>query len=261
MDRGIVVAASHHIEWILPWWWYNYRVHNDFPVAFFDLGMTEKAQEWCKERGELFSLEISDSIICGKEKIEPSLASKWEQIIGSGVWDMRLHWFKKPFVFAQSPFLKSVWIDLDCEVRCCLDSLFSCCENDAGLAIAREPEPFQKGWQELGFSLPGEINYNTAVVVYHQKTPVLAQWLQEIISRNHMYTSDQDALSRILFLEKPSFQELAPEYNWDRGLGSNANALIFHWHGQKGKRMIKEQMEALSSLKFVDLPFAIPERV
>lgn len=251
MNKGIVVAATHHLEWILPWWWMNYRAHNDWPVAFFDLGMTEKAKRWCAERGQLLSMTLSDGLVFEKEAVDPVLAKKWEQVIGSGVWDIRKHWFKKPFVLTRSPFVQSIWIDLDCEVRCCLSPLFSYSENGAKVAVAREAEPFQIGWQALGFSLPGEINYNTAVVVYHHQAPILDKWVHEVITRHHLYMSDQEALSRILFLEQLAFYELSAEYNWDRGLGPNSDARIFHWHGQKGKEMIKEQITALTSLKLV----------
>ena len=256
MTNGIVVAATHHLEWILPWWWINYKAHNDLPVAFFDLGLSEKAKDWCKQRGSLISLDIPDSLVFGKEKVDPLLADLWEKVIGSGIWDIRLKWFKKPFVLTESPFLKTIWIDLDCEIKTSLTSLFLLCENEAGFCIGKEPEALQKGLLSLKLTLPEEITYNSGVVVYKKGAPILNRWKKEVLERNHFYIGDQEALSRILFLEKYNFTELPQEYNWDRGLGPNPNALIFHWHGQKGKQMILEQITALSSLglsNFTDL--------
>lgn len=252
LTQGIIVAATHHIEWLIPWWWYNYRAHNDLPVVFIDLGMTKKAQDWCKERGTLLPLDVPDSLVFPKEAVDPILASKWEQIIGSGVWDVRLKWFKKPFAFRKSPFEKSLWIDLDCEVRASLRPFFSFLEDESSLALAREPEPLQKGLQSLGFTLPNEITYNSGVVLYRKEDPFLSRWEEEVKQRNHLHIGDQEALSRILFQENFLFKELPIEYNWDRGLGPNPQALIFHWHGQKGKQLIAEQIKALSILGFTN---------
>lgn len=252
IDRGILVASTSHVEWLMPWWWYNYRAHNDLPVAFIDLGMSEDAKSWCQERGELICVDVPDALVFGKERVDPQVAEQWEKVIGSGVWDVRLKWFKKPFAFIRSPFSKTLWIDLDCEIRALLDPLFAHCDNDAGLGLAREPEALQKGYRSLQFTLPEEIAYNSGVVVYRKGAPFLSKWVEEVKERNHLYISDQEALSRVLYLEKPSFQELPAEYNWDRGLGPNPDAWIFHWHGQKGKQMIQEQMANLSALGFVD---------
>src|SRR5438105_1502086 len=129
MEQGVLVASTSHLEWILPWWWYHYRAHNDLPVAFGDLGMTESARNWCRDRGELISVEVPEFLVSGKEVVCPQLAEQWEKVIGSGIWDVRLKWFKKPFAFIQSPFTKTLWIDLDCEIRTRLDSFFSRCDN------------------------------------------------------------------------------------------------------------------------------------
>ncbi len=57
MSMGVIVASTHHIEWLLPWWWYHFRLHNTLPVAFLDLGMSDASKEWFKQRGELLCLE------------------------------------------------------------------------------------------------------------------------------------------------------------------------------------------------------------
>jgi len=253
--NGVIIAATHHIEFLLPWWLHNFRAHNDFPLIIFDIGMSEKARKWCSEREEVVSLTIPETFIVGKEKVDSVLAHKWEATHGDGIWEVRLKWFKKPFVFAHSPFSKTLWIDLDCEVRASLHPLFDYCENEMGIAMTREPEAFQKGFQALGFSLPGETIYNSGVVAYSQNAPVLSKWMREVEERNHCYISDQEALSRVLFAEKKAIKEFPPEYNWDRGLGENIHALVFHWHGQKGKKILKSHIDQLSQLNLFDYSF------
>jgi hypothetical protein len=250
MDKGVFVAATHHIEWLLPWWWYNYRAHNDLAVAFIDMGLSSQARSWCESRGQVITLDTHSLNVKDKSFVESHLAKKWEELSGSGLWEVRKHWFKKPFAFSLSPFSVSLWIDLDCEVRGSIIPLFSHVDNPLGLALAREPSALIAGFQALGFCLPEEIIYNSGVVVFTKNSPILSSWVKEVQERNEHYIGDQDALSRILFHEKNRFTELSPLYNWDRGLGPNPDAHIFHWHGQQGKELIKQQMEALLSLGF-----------
>lgn len=247
MDRGIVVASTHHIEWLLPWWWRHFRLHNALPVAFLDLGLSEACKAWCKERGELIPVRVPE-LDLRKERVEPSLAKKWEETHGDGIWDVRLKWFMKPFAFRQTPFERTIWLDLDCEVRASLDFMFAFCENQGGIALAREPELVQYMFGCLEFIRPGEIIYNSGVVVYRRDAPILAEWEEEVAARAHLYLGDQDALSRLLFLKQSHVEELGQKYNWTRGLGENPEALIIHWSGQKGKMKIRKEMDALAKM-------------
>src|SRR3990167_1119904 len=251
MEKGIIVAATHHIEWMLPWWWYNYQAHNNLPVVFFDLGLSQKAKDFCSSKGLVLPLEISDSLVFGKEQVSPATAHLWEKIMGSGIWDIRLKWFKKPYAFLASPFDQTLWLDLDCEVRASLTPLFAFAENPLGLSMTREPEPLQQGFRSLGILHQNEVLYNSGVVPFCKNTPILSLWVKEVETNNHAYIGDQEALSRLLFLQKSSFPEIPSLYNLDRGLGPNSEAFVFHWHGQQGKALIKEQMQALSSLGFL----------
>ena len=251
MLKGIIVAASHHIEWLLPWWWYHYLAHNAYPVAFFDLGLSTRAKKWCKDRGELLSPSIPRDLVLSKDNVDPNLATLWERLIGSGVWEIRQHWFKKPFVFLASPFSTALWIDLDCEIRAPLSPLFSYADNTAGLSLAREPDLLQEGFRALGLLSTGEVLYNSGIVAFKKESPVLSLWANEVLTNNHLHIGDQEALSRLLFIHKLSFPEIPSLYNWDRGLGPNPDALVFHWHGQKGKALIQEQLSTLSSLPFL----------
>ncbi len=250
MNKGIIVGANLDIEWLLPWWWYNYQAHNSLPVTFFDFGMSEKGRNWCKAKGQV--IECITSLTLEKTKVEPSLAKKWETIIGSGVWDVRTHWFKKTFAFAKTPYDKTIWIDLDCEVRSNVDAIFSYLTDDIELALAPEPELIQKGFRSLGFILPTEITYNSGVVAYHKNKPFLKSWENEVIYKSHLHIGDQDALSRVLFENKTRLKELPSTWNWDRGLGVNPDAAIFHWQGQKGKQLIQKQIQAIRELGLED---------
>lgn len=249
---GIIVAATHHIEWLLPWWWANYQAHNTLPVAFIDLGLSPAYKAWAQSRGRLLSLEIPNPLVFPKERVPRKLAETWQQVIGSGVWDVRLQWFKKPFAFASAPFAKNLWLDLDCEVRVDLSPLFALLTEEVELLLTPEPEALQKGFTQL--NLAQEKLYNSGVVLFHKGASFLSLWGQEVIENNHLHIGDQEALSFLLAKNPIPFKELDPLWNWDRGLGPNSNAKIFHFHGQKGKILIEEQMNMLSLLGVFETP-------
>lgn len=246
MDKGVIVAATQDVEWLLPWWWYNYSAHNTLPVVFFNFSMSDQAKCWCRDKGTLIDCPVA--LTLNNKEVDPLLAEKWERVIGSGVWNVRTHWFKKPFAFSKTPFKKTLWIDIDCEVRTCINPIFSYLEDNIELVLTPEPLLVQEGFQALGFTLPTEITYNSGVVCYHKEAPFLHKWKEEVLHRNYLHIGDQEALSRILFQNEIPFKELPAIWNWDRGLGANPEAAIFHWHGQKGKQLIKEQMQAIREL-------------
>lgn len=74
-DDGVIVGTSQRQEWLLPWWWMHYRLYNNHPVTFINFGdLSPKAIDWCKQRGSLISLNLSDQFLATKEMVDPSLA-------------------------------------------------------------------------------------------------------------------------------------------------------------------------------------------
>ncbi len=238
--EGVIVGASSHIEWMLPWWWRNYKEHNTLPVAFFDFGLSPYAKKWCKERGELISVSIPSEF--SLKGVAKERAAIWEKTNGIGIWAARLEWFKKPFAFLQSPFAKSIWLDLDCAVRGELTSLLERKE----FALVRESDECQKAFERLEITFPKEVTYNSGVVVFEKNSPIVKKWVDEVLKRNNLHIGDQNALSRVLFNGEGIFEELPPEYNWDFELGGNRKALIVHFSALAGKLKIKSEIEALS---------------
>lgn len=248
IKEGILVATSHHIEYLLPWWWYHYSLHNYLPVAFVDLGMTAEARSFCKERGSVIDFIHPSPHAGAKECVDKQLRDRWETVHGKGLWQTRIEWFKKPFVFALSPFEKTLWLDLDCEVRSPIDPILSACECPAGIALTPEADGYQKVFRELGFCDAEETIYNSGVVPYITQSHIIQKWVEEASFHSHKYISDQDALSSLLHREKILFTIMPFEMNWDRGHGPSDEALIFHWHGKPGKQMLKKEIEVLEQI-------------
>ena len=160
---GILVATDVFQEWLLPWWWDHYSEHNTYPVAFVDLGMGEEMKEWCREHGELICLRIANVFVTEQEEIEVHCIKEWERIYGKHFWPSRCAWFKKPLACLQSPFRHTLWLDLDCEVRGPLDSLFSFSNHPSGIGLCKE------SWKKVGDPL-----YNSGVISFKHSIPIEA---------------------------------------------------------------------------------------
>ena len=235
--EGIIVASDMTQEWLLPWWWSHYSRHNSHPVSFVDFGMSFEMKKWCKERGELLPLHVADIFVSERQEISSSLVREWESDNGKQFWSNRNAWFKKPLACLLSPYQKSIWIDLDCEIKGSIKTLFSLCENTAGIAIAREV-----------------VGFNSGVIVFKRRIALIETWASKSLDENHTFFGDQDILSKIIEEENIEVTELSPIYNWSRFYESNLNAVILHWHGPHGKSVITHQiMQAnLESLELLN---------
>ena len=102
-EKGVMVAASKEIEWLLPWWWKNYSYTNFYPVIFVDFGMTVEAKKWCQERGQLIALpKLPKGFVASKKQIDPELLEKWKFFLKkaySFYLVRRSFFFKKPLAF------------------------------------------------------------------------------------------------------------------------------------------------------------------
>lgn len=229
---GVVVGSDLTQQWLLPWWWEHYRRFNAYPVTFVDLGMSNEMKQWCQERGTLVSLPVADIFVAEKSDVEPKLSEQWEGIYGNRFWPSRNAWFKKPAACLQSPYSRSIWIDLDCEIRGPLEALFGFCETSEGLALAKEEHE----------STADQIGYNSGVVVFKQGIPLIESWADLAFDSNESFAGDQDVLSKIIHDQHLKIPQLPSIYNWSRCYGENPQAVILHWHGLYGKSYIHHQM-------------------
>lgn len=230
---GVLVASDITLEWMLPWWWKHYSKHNNHPVAFVDFGMSREMKEWCREKGEFIPLILSEVFVAEEEEVEPHYAKDWEKTFGNWFWPSRKAWFKKPFACLQSPFFRTIWLDLDCEVRGPLNSLFSFANNRSGISL--RPECFDERPETI---------YNSGVIPFRHGCPLIERWASECFVKNHKFTGDQDILSHIIAENKIPIGQLPKQMNWSRCYGQNPNALIYHRHGPHGHTIIRHQILA-----------------
>ncbi|NGX45338.1 MAG: hypothetical protein K940chlam2_00487 [Chlamydiae bacterium] len=230
MNRGVIVASDERSEWLLPWWWARYSARNTLPVCLIDLGLSHFGRTFCKERGTLLALDGAVSC-AAKDQISKEQAAHWEAIYGKELWEMRSAWFKKPHALCQTPFKKTLWLDLDCEVLLPLEPLFENHQNDS-FVIASETES--------AFLAEGEPLYNSGVILYERTDPILEAWRAASLLKSGEAWGDQQLLSRIISEEQFPITLLDERYNWRMARGLNIHAAIIHWVGSWGKEYIRK---------------------
>ncbi len=222
--QGVLCGSDRHQEWLLPWWWSRYSDHNAHPVTFCYFGMSQEAREWCQERGSVVA--IDPFLVIAKEQIPTELATAWEALYGSSIWNARKTWFKKPLALLATPYEKTLWIDIDCEILSKIDPLF-----DMGpFALVREPHTYH-----------ADIKYNGGVIAYAHGVSLVEKWAEEAQTSNHLYWGDDPLLSHLISREQVEVCEISELWNWRMSYGFNASAYIYHWVGSGGKNFIRER--------------------
>ncbi len=231
LDRdGVITGANNFHEPLLPCWWKCYRQHNDYPVTFIDFGLSESAHQWCSERGEVIKLSVPLDLFKKREFDNPQLGNRL----------LRKIWFKKPFALLQSPYRRSLWLDVDCEVKGNLSKLFPLAESSSGLALAHSsPEKLEKRIQK-GFLKKGEQGFNSGVMTYLHGCKVIQEWASKTVEMEGGYMGDQDILSRVILDQHYPVTVLPNEYNWRvKPWGINEQALILHWNSSSKGEFLK----------------------
>jgi hypothetical protein len=231
VTRGVIVGCDQKQEWMLQWWWDHYCKHNDLPVAFIDFGMTEHAKEWCRAHGKLIDLKAPHGFVTPKSRISKEFSEKWEKRYGSHLWSARDQWFYKPFALLQTPFKETIWLDLDCEILGSLRHLYSKLHRHSRIALAEDNTgPFE------------EVGYNSGVIVYDAKSPLLAHWASSCIRKNDQFLGDQEVLTHLIQDGNIEIAELPSKYNWVIKKAINPEAVVLHWSGSWGKQVIRNKI-------------------
>lgn len=235
---GIIVGCNQNQEWLLDWWWHHYSKTNTYPVIFADFGLSEAGQKWCSERG--------DCITCpdlfphsAQEQLPSATKQLWEQLYGKGVWNFRPVWLKKAEACFLSPFLKTIWIDLDCRVEADLTPLFNLLAFNIELAILKNSPLHQKMRHDLGVLVEGEYHYTSSVIAYHKHSAAISKWAELTRHDFDKFPADEEALSRAIYLTSPVIFELPEIYNQSWKYPTNNNTVITHFHGDGKLHLIR----------------------
>jgi len=195
--------------------------------------MTVDALNWCHERGEVIKLPVSPKEVAHKESFSPDFVKVWEKNYTDAVWNLRHVWFKKPLACLQSPFQRSIWLDLDCEVLGPLDDLFDLCSNESQIGIMRE---FAKSHHPR---FHPDALYNSGVIVFDHGVPLIEKWACGAIELTDQFCGDDVLISHLNNSMRIPVEEIPEIYNWRISQGINLNAVIWHWHRDGGKTFIR----------------------
>jgi hypothetical protein len=251
-SKGVLIGCDHSQEWLLSWWYMNFRLHNQYPVTFVNFGdMSREAVLWCESRGTVVLLDCGDEFIAKVGEIDQALASDWEARRAK-IWQLRQAWFKIPFCWLSTPYEKSVWMDLDCQVVGPIDPLFNEFLKIADFAIAKESQVEQEAHQALGGLLPGEEIYNAGVVAYRHGSLLVDELVRRVVEQNHRFMGVQKILARIILENRYYFFPLPSEYNWAMAGGKNKQAIVLH-HWGAYQDVLRRHIAFLKNKMFIDL--------
>ena len=213
-EKAFVTGCDKNHEWILPWFIKNYRLYNSSPLVFADFGISDM------------------NIIHGTVDAIIDLTDETEG------WN---NVFKKPEAMLLCPSKQTVWIDTDCEILTSIEGIWKLLEPNKLNMVEDKP-----------WTLRRNINgqwYNSGVVGYIGKPPILRQWADWILESNEI--GDQEVLyERLDPLEKLTYINPLPnEYNWlrvqiEHDDQDSWNKKVVHWTGYKGKKRIMDQINA-----------------
>jgi len=246
IEDGVIVGCSQNHEYLLQWWWGHYSTHNNHPVTFFDFGdMSSSARSWCSKRGGLIKLPSIEQHITPKHLINPKDISSWESHIDLDPWKARLEWFKKPFACLRSPYQRTIWFDLDCQIFQSVAPIFDLCEPNT-LVISEEPPLIRFMHEQDGSLLSGQMEYNTGVIAFLHGVSIMEMWASKCLESNQKYRGDQEVLAHLAHELGIQFKVLPPRFNWRGDMTPNKGFMEFiaviHWLGEC-KKVIRWQID------------------
>ena len=206
-DKAFLTGCDHRHEWILPWFFKNYKKHNDTPLVFADFGIKNR---------DLLTDNVHAIV---------NLANTAEQ-----------GWFKKPKAMLNCPAEKTVWIDTDCEILSNVDDIFDLLKPSKLNMV--EDKPWTKRRSEVW--------HNSGIVGFIDKPIILTQWAKQVKARPEVGDQEvlHSMLNPITKIG--AINDLPNEYNVLRIQTEldnyNGKIKVMHWTGKKGKDKIRSML-------------------
>ena len=207
-DEAYITGCNEGHEWMLPWFFKNFKNHCHKPLVFSDFGLSPLGLAIVRENCHAV-MNLGD--------VEES------------------GWFRKPLSMWKSPSKKTVWIDLDCEIKESIDDIFDLLEPNKLAMVEDKPWTKRRGHKW----------HNSGVVGFIDTPTILSQWCGAVRKYYKEEAGDQEVLDRILTpITKLSYiTDLPNEYNVLRLQTEIDNyqgkIKVMHWTGKKGKDRIR----------------------
>ncbi len=214
VTEGIVLLADLDSEWLLPWWHGHFAKSGmKAQVTVIDAGISDSAKSFVASLDKVNLLAMS-----------------------ADVPQFECAWFLKPFALAASPYERSIFLDLDCEVRSDISEMFNWSEH--GIVLGHDKHPMGK-YRRL---FRGAMFFNSGVIGVTQGAPIINQWCQSVGELHHLLRGDQEVLNLSLYENEATIVELPPHFHQLRLDGDHPQAKIMHWTGPAGKEHIRRKI-------------------
>ncbi|MCB1106973.1 MAG: hypothetical protein KDK76_02635 [Chlamydiia bacterium] len=236
-DKGVLTGCNQEQEWMLKWWWNHYSKHNDYPVTFCDFGMSLPAKKWCEKRGNVLTYNPQFLL---KEK---SQKAPWANHIAMNTWNKRHIWFSKAFILEKSPYEKTVWTDLDCEILQNIAPLFEMTACKDGFAIAHDSDENNEKARHINILKEGVQGLQVGVLSFTKGSPVIPAWINYCMKHLDTEISEQTAISHLLHKTPFDITTFSSKYNWLIPENSTSDVVIKHHTGHSRKRKLFIEMK------------------
>jgi len=222
--EGVLTGCDESHEWMLKMWWHYYSKTNTYPVVFCDFGMSKSARLWCEQRGTVLIPQAPKNIATPKKDVDPKLWKEWEKAYTDIIWTKRNVWFIKPYATAQSPFENSIWLDLD-------------------TFVIKPLTPLMEASQETGIAMChcyDKVSFNTGVISYQTKLPLIQQWADTTPSLTHQFIGDQETMNHLVQSQNISVKVMPSIFNQRFQYGISEDTFIIHFTGAFKKELFEK---------------------
>lgn len=238
-EKGVICGVDCFQFWLLAFFLNRYHSFNNFPITIFDFGLNSWQKSWIASRYSLKTIDCIDGFIKDESEIDLEKQKLWESNHGSEFWSYREKWFKKPFACIKSPYEKSLWLDVDCEVLGPINDLFDCLEGDCDLAMVEDPKKSNQGYRI----------FNSGVIAFKKTAQVISLWAQHSLDLNDRFKGDQDVLSFLIHERRFALQIIPEIYNCSYLSENVKNCIILHWMGSTAKNLLREKIALSQCVK------------
>ena len=157
--------------------------------------------------------------------------------------------FRKPLMMKESPFERTLYLDLDCHVLGDLSPLFSLQLGSTKMAVRTAHDSYEM--KAIGTSKSMSIqSYNSGVVLFEHPSSGLDFWISLLNREIYSFSTDDRLLSFAISTYELVVTCLDPKYNWLYHWGPNPQAVIWHWIGEAGSTPCDCRQYSLLVFKF-----------
>lgn len=244
--EGIITGCSYNMQTMIPWWWKNYRQFNARPVTFVDFGMDNRMRRYCASKGNVISLFLPKYLLKHRFTHPKTLIKKLNQKHFLRLKLERMYYFHKLFALLSTPYQYSAWIDIDCQIKSNINTLFDYAKKGVSLTPM---SPFKHQHSTQGEVLPSnKILFNSGVICYVRGSRLFIDCAKAAVVRKKWYFGDQDILNEIIYESNTPINRLPNTYNWIvKEWGNNPHAKILHFAGLE-KRYDQESFSTFKIL-------------